>query len=122
MSGHSDHRGIVGHVAKHDRSGAYPAIVPYRDVAQNLRAATNHHVVEKRRMPLAALLAGPAERHTLVKRDIVTDHGSLTNHHAHAVIDEQTTADLRPGMDLDAGEQARHLRQPARQEKAVVIP
>ena len=57
--------------------------------------AANHHVVEQRRMALAVLLAGSAERHALVERDVVADDGGLANHHAHAVIDKQAPADLR---------------------------
>ncbi len=54
-------------------------------------------------MALADFLASSTERHTLVERDIVTDHGGLADHHAQTMIDEQTSADLRPGMDFNTG-------------------
>jgi len=73
-------------------------------------------------MPLAVLLAGSAERHALIERDILADNGRLANHHAHAVIDEKPAANLRSRMDFDGREQARNLRQPARQQKEIVVP
>jgi len=48
------------------------------------------------------LLAGSAERHALIERDILADNGRLANHHAHAVIDEKPAANLRSRMDFDA--------------------
>ena len=54
-------------------------------------------------MPLAFVLAGAAQSHALVQQAVVTDNGGLADHHAHAVVDEQTLSDLRTGMDLDAG-------------------
>src|SRR6266849_9532151 len=117
MPWHAHHGGIVRHVSKDHRSGANPAITSHRDVAQNLRAAADYHVVEKRRVALADFLAGPAERHTLVERDIVTDNGGLADHHTQTMIDEQTSANLRPRMNFNSGKQARHLRQPARQDR-----
>src|SRR5664279_3363396 len=119
---HAHHRGIVRYVAKHHRSGANPAIAPHRNVAQNLRASTDHYVVEKGRVPLPQFLAGSTKRHTLVERDVLTDNGGLADHHAHTVIDKEPTADFRAGMDLDGGEKASDLRQPARQQKEPVIP
>ena len=73
-------------------------------------------------MPLPVLLAGSAERHTLIERDVLTDDRRLSDHHAHTMIDEQTPSDLRSRMDFDTGEPARHLRQPARQQKKIVVP
>ncbi len=73
-------------------------------------------------MPLPLLFAGSAERHTLVERDILADDRGLSDHHTHAMIDEQTPPHLRSRMDFNAGEPARHLRQPARQQKEIVVP
>src|SRR5260370_17201552 len=73
-------------------------------------------------MALADFLAGPPERHPLVERDIVTDDGGLADHHPQTMIDEQTSPDLRPGMDFNSGKQARHLRQPARGQKEALVP
>ena len=92
VSRHADHGGIVGHVAQHDRSGANPAIVPHRNVAENLRAAAHDDIVEQRGMALAMLFTGPAKSHTLVKRYIVADDRGLTDHHRQGVIDEKSAA------------------------------
>ena len=67
-------------------------------------------------------LAGSTERHTLVERDVFPDNRGFSDDHSHAMIDKKTAADFRSGMDFDGGEQARHLRQPARQQKEIVVP
>ncbi len=59
------------------------------------------------RVTLAVLLAGAAERDALVEGYVVADDRSFTDDHAHAVIDEEAAADLRAGMNLDAGKEAR---------------
>jgi hypothetical protein len=54
-------------------------------------------------MPFAGIRA--AQRHMLVKRHIVADLRRLADH-GKAMIDEQMAADLRAGMNVDAGEEA----------------
>ena len=79
-------------------------------------------VVADRGMPLAFFFAGSTQSHTLVKRDIVADDGRLADHRAHAVVDEQTPSNLRAGMNLNPGEQARDLRNEPRQKAHAVAP
>src|SRR5204863_7803824 len=62
----------------------------------------------------AARERGPAEGDALVDGAVVADLGGLADDDAHAVVDEDAAADLRAGMDLDAGEEARDVRDPAR--------
>ena len=73
-------------------------------------------------MALAHVLARAAQRHVLIERDVVADFGRLADDHAHAVIDEQSLADGRAGVDLDAGLFAGALRHNARQQLHVVLP
>ena len=56
-------------------------------------------------MALASLLAGAAQRHALVEHHVVADLGRLADDDAHAVVDEEALADLRAGVNLDAGDQ-----------------
>ena len=74
-------------------------------------------------MALGALgQRGAAERHALVDRAVVADLGRLADHDAHAVVDEDAPADRRAGVDLDAGEEARQMRDEARQPVQAVAP
>jgi hypothetical protein len=62
-------------------------------------------------MPLGALLElGAAERDALVDGAVVADLRRLADDDTHAVVDEDTPADLRAGVDLDAGEETRQMR------------
>ena len=63
-----------------------------------------------------------AERDALVDRAVVADLGRLADHDAHAVVDEDAPADLRARMDLDAGEEARQVRDEAPHPVQAVRP
>ena len=72
----------------------------------------DHDLALDRRMPLRAsnqiavgivVEADGAEGDTLVKGHMVGNHAGLSNHHACAMIDEETRADPRPGMNVDSG-------------------
>jgi hypothetical protein len=60
-------------------------------------------------MALAGLLAGAAERDTLVEGDMVADDRRFADHNSHTMVDEEATADLSAGMDFDAGDKAAEL-------------
>ena len=55
-------------------------------------------------MAFARFLAGTAQGDALIEGAVVPDDGSFADDHAGAVVDEQPLADLRTGMDLDAGQ------------------
>ena len=46
----------------------------------------------------------------MIEGAIVADLRGLADHHAHAVVDEHPSADGSAGVDLDAGEEARDVR------------
>ena len=54
----------------------------------------------------------------MVEHHVVADLGGLADHDAHAVVDEEASADRRAGMDLDAGQPARDLRAGTRERAA----
>ena len=54
-----------------------------------------------------------AQGHALVDGAIITDVRRLTDHHTHAVVDKNSPAHDRAGMNFDTGEEARELRNPA---------
>jgi hypothetical protein len=74
-------------------------------------------------MPLRALVErGPAQGHTLVDRAVVADLRRLADHDAHAVVDEDAPADRRAGVDLDAGEKPRQMRDESPEPTQTVYP
>ena len=58
-----------------------------------------------------------AERHVLIKLDVVPKNARFANHDARAVINEKPLADLRAGMNVNAGFGMRHFRHHARNER-----
>src|SRR6185312_17184819 len=64
---------------------------------------------------LAVVPGDAAERDAVVERAIVPDLRGLADHDTHAVVDEDAAADDGAGVDLDAREEARHVRREARE-------
>jgi hypothetical protein len=56
-------------------------------------------------MAFALVPGGAAERDAVVQRHVVADLGGLADHHSSAVVDEETPAQRRTGMDVDIGDQ-----------------
>ena len=86
------------------------------DIAEDLRARSDHHAIADGGMPLAGVFSRAAERDALVHQDVVADLAGFADHHAHSVIDEAAAADGRAGMDFDAGHRTRKLRGQPRQQ------
>ena len=82
VPGHADHRRVGGDVADDDAVGADLRAVADLDRAEQLRARADRHVVLHRRVALAGLEAGAAERDALVERDAVADRRGLADHDA----------------------------------------
>ena len=99
---------------------AMRALSPTRNGPEHLCAGADHDVVAERRMALADVLAGAAERHALIEQAVVADLGRLADHDAGAVVNDQTAADLRAGVDFNSGPHLRPLRDRARDKKAAM--
>ena len=118
----ADNGGIGWNIAQHYRTGADARVLANGDVSQNVGAIAHEDAVAQGRMTLAFLLAGASQGYVLVESDVVADNRSLADDHAHAMIDEQAPSDVRSGVYLNAGPEARHLRAKTRQKPAVVLP
>src|SRR5450759_554740 len=113
----ADHGGVLGHVADDDAAGADLGVVAHGHRAQHLGPGAEHHVVAHGGMPLAGLLARAAQGDSLLHGHVVADLRGLSDHDSGAVVDEQAVADARAGVDLDAGEKAVELADPARHDR-----
>ena len=72
--------------------------------AQHFRARADNHAVFQRRMAFfAAIERRAAQRHALINRAIIAHHGSLADDHAQPVVDEHAMANLRAGVNFNAG-------------------
>ena len=119
----ADRRRARRHRLDHDRVRADAGVVADREAAQHLRVGADDHAAAERRMALGALgERRAAERHALVDGAVVADLGGLADDHAHAVVDEDAPADRRARMDLDPGEEAREVRDPAAEPVEAVPP
>ena len=64
---------------------------------------------------------GAAERHMLIDRHVIADLGAFANH-AKAMVEEETLADFRARMDVDAGQEAREMVDQPRDEIEPTLP
>ena len=82
---------------------------------EDFSTCAHHHTIFKRGVALAFIPSGTAKRNTMIKRDIITNFGSFTNHHTHAMIDKKTFANFCARMNLNTcGKSAKRGKQSSR--------
>ena len=87
------------------------------NAAQDLGAGSDHDVIAEGGMALPSLLPGSTERHALKQRHVIADLGGFPDHDAHTMVDEKPLPDLGGGMNLDAGQETRDLRNRPRHKR-----
>ena len=70
---------------------------------------------------MAVARAERAERHALIELDVVADDRRLADDDAGAVVDEEILADLRTGVDVNAGRAVGVLAHDARDERNLAL-
>lgn len=80
------------------------------DTPQNRRSRINHHIILNDRMAWMAFLQLArlirreplgTQRHRLINPHTLADNRGFTNHHTRTVIDKETAANLRAGVNVD---------------------
>ena len=112
----------AGTSADDDRVGADLGAVTHVNRPQDLGAGADDHAPPERGVALALVPGSAAERDAMVERAVVADFGGFADDHAHAVIDEHAAADRGPRVDLDAGQEAAPVREPAREPAEIGTP
>ena len=116
-------RGTGRHRLGHHRVAAHLGTIAHGEAPQHFGARSHHDVLSQGRMALFALVErGASQGHPVVDGAAIADFGRLTNHHAHAVVDEHAMADLRARVDLDTREPAVPVRDPAPQPLEAPVP
>lgn len=119
----ADHSRVVRNFRLDERLRADASSVADAERAENLRMRADDDAVSQGRVPLrAACQRCAAERHTLVKGDVIADLGGLADDDTHPMIDEDAPADACAGMDLDAGQNAAGMRYETPREEPAVLP
>ena len=117
-------------------AGRYAAGQPYiatngrtltnGDTPQNRRARINHHIILNDRMAWMAFLQLPrlirrkalgTQGHSLIDPHTFADDCGFSYHHTRAVIDKETAANLRAGVDINAGGRMGNFCADARQQR-----
>ena len=121
--GVADGSGTGRHRLGHHRTRADLGPGSDRESAQHARMRTDDDPLLQRRVALGALgQRGAAQGHALIDGAVIPHFGHFTDHDAHAVVDEDTVADLGAGVDLDAGKPAAPVRDPAGQPGPATAP
>ena len=103
----TDHRRPFRHFLGNHRIGADLGILVHRKRPQHLGSRTNHHTVFQGRVALALAPAGATQGNAVIQGHVITDFCGFTDHHTHAVIDKETTANFGTGVNFNTGEPAR---------------
>ena len=99
-----------------------PRVAAHRDRTEHLGTGADHHAVLDGRMALAGRPGHAAQRHAVIERHVVADDGGLSDHHAHAVVDEEPAADADSGMDLDPGDHPADMGDEAAEKPEAASP
>lgn len=83
------------------------------DRAQDFRSRTDGDVVTQGWVALGLGEHLSTQGDTVVEHDAVANFGGFADDDAHAVVDEETTADRGTRVDLNAGQESGELRQNA---------
>ena len=119
---HAHDGAVIGHVFDDDRVAADLDVVADANVAEHLGACAHSDVIAERWVALTGLVAGTAERDALVEHAVVAHNGGLADDDAHGMVDKEVLADLRGGMNLDAGDMTGELREHAGERAMTVLP
>jgi len=106
FSGNTDHSSVVRHLMQDDGIGSDHGIVTNPEGAEQFGSCSDQDIVAQRRVALAFVFASSTQCDAMVNRAIVTDLSCFADDNPHAVVNEQTFADLGPGMDFDSGPEA----------------
>ena len=86
------------------------------------RARAHHDVIFQRRVALHLFPAHAAQRHVMIKGDVLADFCGFANHRRHAVINEEARPDGGARMDFDAGQPAREVADAPADQIETVAP
>ena len=70
----------------------------------------------------AGIFAGAAQRYPVVDGAVIPDLTGLAEHDAHAMVDEDATADSGAGVDFNAGQKAARVRDDTRNRLPILCP
>src|SRR5690606_5163092 len=97
---HARHGLVVRYGRENHRAGGDLRAVADFDIAEDLGAGADQHAVANLGMPVAAGLAGAAERDTMQDRDVILDDRRLADDEARGMVEENTLADARGRVDV----------------------
>src|SRR5580693_4054683 len=101
---------MIGNGAYDYAAGSDFYVIADADVAQDFCAGAYDDVVADGGMALARFLAGAAEGDVLIHEDVVADFTGFADDDAHAVVDEEAAAYGGSGVNFDACQGTRKLR------------
>ena len=118
----TDHRRPRRNFFGHHGIGADTGVFTDDYRPQHFGAGTDHHAILQGRVALAFIPGGTTQRHAVIQGAVIADFSSLTNHHAHAMVNKETPANGCSRMNLNAGHPAAEGRQHARQPFKTLAP
>mmetsp|Transcript_12309 Transcript_12309/g.35044 ORF Transcript_12309/g.35044 Transcript_12309/m.35044 type:complete len:334 (-) Transcript_12309:422-1423(-) len=116
--GHSDCDTVRRQIRHNNTSSPDFTVCAQHDWTEHRGPRPDQHPISNCRMPHPCPGATPTQRHMMQQRHIIANHRRLTNHHTRRVIDHQSLAQRRTGVDIDV----KHLRHPGLQRHRQALP
>lgn len=102
--------------------GADLGAISYVDSAQDSGTTADDDTIADGRMSLATILRPRPQGDIVIDHHIVSNDRSLSDHHSHAMVDEESTTDSRAWVDLDPGLPTDVVRIDPGEESKLAIP
>lgn len=106
-SAYANHRAVCRNVAQNDGICTDFYVVAQGDVAKNLCAGADNHVIAQRWVAFVVFLTCSAKSCALVDGTVIANDGRFADNYAVAVVDKQIFAYLCAGVNFDTGEKSR---------------
>ena len=95
------HGGVRAHIIQHYGGSGYLGAFAHLDASQHLGTCADEHAAAHHRVAVAYFLAGAAQGHLVEEGYIILDDGGLAHHETGAVVEQDTAADTRGGVNID---------------------
>ena len=103
------HRAVLLHIANDNRSCADPGVGTHSDRAKNFGACTNNNIFGQGWVTFAVIFARASKGDSLIKQTAITHLRCFTDHHPHAVVNEDASADAGTWVDLNTSQPSAKL-------------
>ena len=110
-AGDAHNRAVGFNIPYHHRSCSDAGVGTNFYGSEHFGASSDHHVRAQRGVTFAVIFARASKGDSLIEQTAITHPGCFTDHHPHAVVNEDAMANAGPWVDLNTSQPSANLAQ-----------